>query len=136
MVIRIAKERSKSLLLSLFHCLYEGQDPSLCESVAQQLQHGLSLNGTTLTPSDCLCIGYFLVHVCKMAAGEFRMNLERCSIGDQGCKYLISGLHKYLDTRSAITTLLSMVMVGNAISHRRICYLCTPLKIGCTSHLN
>ena len=110
-----------------FHCLYEAQDPSLCESVAQQLQHRLNLGFTTLSPSDCLCIGYFLAHVCKMAAGEFKVKLNSCSIGDQGCKYLVSGLHKYLDTHSAVTTLLCMDMDSNAISQHGVHHLSTLL---------
>ena len=125
----IPKE-DKVLLLSLLHCLYEAQDPSLCESVAQQLQHGLDLNYTTLTPSDCLCIGYFLAHVCKMSANEFKVNLNSCSIGDQGCKYLVSGLHKYLDTHGAVTTLLNIDMKLNAIGHHGLHHLSTLLKIG------
>ena len=131
----IPKE-DKVLLLSLLHCLYEAQDLSLCESVAQQLQHGLDLNFTTLTPSDCLCIGYFLAHVCKMAAGEFKVDLESCSMGDQGCKYLISGLHKCLDTHSAVTTLLNIDMDNNAISHHGVHHLSTLLKIGCIDRLD
>ena len=131
----IPKE-DKVLVLSLLHCLYEAQDPSLCESVAQQLQHGLNLSGTTLTPSDCLCIGYFLAHVCKMAAGEFKVYLQSCSIDDQGCKYLVSGLHKYLDTHSAVTTLLNINMMLNDISHHRVHHLSTLLKIGCIDYLD
>ena len=135
-VIRVANESNETLLLSLFHCLYEAQDPSLCESVAQQLQHGLGLNVTTLTPSDCLCIGYFLAHVCKMAAGEFKVFLHDCSIGDQGCKYLISGLHKCLDTHSAVTTLLNIGIMHNDIGHHGLHHLSTLLKIGCIDDLN
>ena len=135
-VIRVAKKRNRGLLLSLFHCLYEAQDPSLCESVPQQLQYGLDLRGTTLTPSDCLCIGYFLAHVCKMAVGEFNVNLESCSIGDQGCKYLVRGLHKCPDTHSAVTTLLHIDMDNNAISHHGLYHLSTLLKIGCIDYLN
>ena len=126
----------QAVMASLLNCLYEAQDPSLCESVAQQLQHGLYLSTITLTPSDCLCIGYFLAHMCKMAAGEFKVNLNSCSIGDQGCKYLVSGLHKYLDTHSAVTTLLSMNMYSNAISHHGVHHLSTLLKIGCINVLN
>ena len=118
----------RALVVSLLNCLYEAQDPSLCESVAQQLQHRLDLSTTTLTPSDCLCIGYFLAHVCKMAAGEFKVNLRSCSIGDQGCKYLVSGLHKYLDTHSAVTTLLSIYMDSKVISHHGVHHLSTLLK--------
>ena len=131
----IPKE-DKVLMLSLLHCLYEAQDSSLCESVAQQLQRRLDLRYTTLTPSDCLCIGYFLAHVCKMAAGEFNVNLESCSIGDQGCKYLVSGLHKCLDTHCAVTTLLHIDMDSNAISHHGVHYLSTLLKIGCIDYLD
>ena len=130
-VIRTAKNRV--LLVSLLHCLYEAQDPSLCKSVAQQLQYGLTLRLTTLTPSDCLCIGYFLGQVCKMAADTFNVNLKGCSIGDQGCKYLVSGLYKCLDTHSAVTTLLNMEMGNNAISHYGVHHL---LKIGCINILN
>ena len=123
-------------MVSLLHCLYEAQDPSPCESVAQQLQHGLDLRDTTLTPLDCLCIGYLLAHVCKMAAGEFRVNLCRCSIGDQGCKYLVSGLHMYLGTHSAVTTLLCADMDKNATSHHAIPYLSKLLSIGCINILS
>ena len=135
MVVRVARSNKKSLLLSLFHCLYEAQDPSLCESVAQQLQHGLDLRSTTLSPLDCLCIGYFLAHVCKMAAVEFKVYLSNCSISDQGCKYLVSGLHKYLDTHSAVTTLLSMDMCNNGISHHGVHHLSTLLKLSCINVL-
>ena len=135
-VIRVANESNETLLLSLLHCLYEAQDPSLCESVAQQLQHGLDLTGTTLTPSDCLCIGYFLARVCKMSAGEFKVILFNCSIGDQGCKYLVSGLHKCLDTHSAVTTLLHIDVMLNDISHHGVHHLSTLLKIGCIDYLD
>ena len=125
----------QTLMASLLNCLYEAQDPSLCECVAQQLRHRLNLGGATLTPSDCLCIGYFLAHVCKMAVGEFTVNISRCSIGDQGCKYLVSGLCKYLDTHSAVTTLLSIYMNSNDITHHGIHHLSSLFKIGCVNVL-
>ena len=131
-------QADKVLMVSLLHCLYEAQDSSLCVSVAQQLQARLELNLsiTTLTPSDCLCIGYFLAQICKVAAGEFVVDLYNCSIGDEGCKYLVSGLHKFLDTHSVVTTLLSITMNENSISHLGLHHLLTLLKIGCISVLN
>ena len=116
-------------MLSLLHCLYEAQDSSLCESVAQQLQHNLDLSGTTLTPSDCLCIGYFLAHVCKMSAGEFKVDLRSCSISDQGCKYLVSGLHKCRDTHSTVITLLQIDTSFNDISHHGLHHLSTLSRL-------
>ena len=94
------------------------------------------MNFSCITPSDCLCIGYFLSHVCKMAAGELKVDFGNCSIGDQGCKYLVSGLHKYRDTDSAVTTLLTMNISMNAISHHGVHHLSTLLKVGCIEGLN
>jgi Ran GTPase-activating protein (RanGAP) involved in mRNA processing and transport len=135
-VTTVAKQRHKSLLVSLLHCLYEAQDPSLYELVAYHLQHELSLNDTTLAPSDCLCIGYFLAHVCKMAIDEFKVDLGNCSIDNQGCKYLVSGLQKCLNAHSAISTQLHVNMIENYISHDGICHLSLLLKIGCVYNLN
>ena len=97
----------KRNLLSLFHCLYESQEVSLCESVSQQLQYRLDLSRlTTLTPLDCLCIGFFLSNVCNTTAGEFQVKVSYTFIGDQGCKYLVNGLRKCLDTYNGSTTTL------------------------------
>ena len=71
-----------------------------------------------------------------MAAGEFKVDLGNCSIGDQGCKYLVSGLHKYRDTDSAVTTLLTMNISMNAIIHHGVHHLSTLLKVGCIEGLN
>ena len=73
-----------------------------------------------------------------MVADEFEVNLVSCSIGDQGCKYLIIGLHKYIyiDTHSVVTTLLHMTMDSNAISHHGLHHLSTLLKIGCVNYLS
>ena len=130
------RKEGRVLMVSLLHCLYEAQDPSLCESVAQQLQHGLDLQDTILTPSDCLCIGYFLAHVCKMTADEFGVNLIDCSIDDQSCKYLVSGLHKSLDTYHAVTTLFAIRVNKNNISYHGVHHLSLLLKIGCINLLN
>ena len=128
--------KDKTLLLSLLHCLYEAQDPSLCESVSYHLQHGLDLCGITLTPSDCLCVGYVLSCVCNTTAGEFEVNLSGCRIGDQGCKYLVSGLHKCLDTHRTVTTTLSIVLFNNNIKQQGVSDLSKLLQTDCIKTLN
>ena len=124
--------------LFILHCLHEAQNPTLCVSVAQQFGHKLNLNSITLTPSDCFSLGFFLSCVCKMAAGAavFTVHLSRCSIGDQGCKYLVSGLQKGLDTDNAVSTLLIMEMRNNNIGHHGVCHLSSFLKIGCVKYLD
>ena len=125
----------QSLMVSLLRCLYEAQIPSLCESVAQHLQQGLDLTSTTLTPLDCLCIGYFLSCACKMAiSSKFNVNLGDCNIGDQGCKYLVSGLHKNLCTHSELSTLLTVDLSNNAITDCGA-HLSTLLKVCCIEDL-
>ena len=102
----VKKESSKSLLVSLFHCLYEAEDNSLCVFVAElftdflSCDHTLYLNGTTLSPLDCLSLGYFLSVVSATVSGGFRVKLWDCSIGDQGYKFLIRGLCKCITVES------------------------------------
>ena len=71
------------LLLSLLHCLFEAQDSTLCQSVVKELKFKLNLSRISLSPADCLSVGYFLTH-CK----DFVVRLQACSIGDDECKIL------------------------------------------------
>ncbi len=78
------------LLLSLFNCLYEAEDSSLCTFVSNLLNNKLYLSNNTMNPVDCLSVGYFV----SVGANnnKFLLNLNCCSIGDQGCKFLVRGL--------------------------------------------
>ena len=95
-------------LLSLLRCLFEAQDPTLCQLVVdQRVKHVLSFNNfiryirgnlpehiselnftnTSLNPLDCLSVGYFLVSIRTV----LDVNLCFCSIGHEGCKGLFRG---------------------------------------------
>ena len=58
-------DQPKTLLLSLFQCLYNYmiQDQSLCQFVTQQLRNELDLGDTSVTPVDSIAIGYFFSSV-------------------------------------------------------------------------
>ena len=75
----------QSELVTLFHCLFEAEDDDLCEGVVRQLNSKLDLEGTSLNPTDCLSLGYFLTY-CK----HCEISLPVCSISDEGCKMLLS----------------------------------------------
>ena len=76
--------KSQPLLLSLLHCLFEAQDGTLCQLVAKELKGELrGLQNISLSPADCLSVGYFLTH-CR----QFKVYLEGCSMGADGCKAL------------------------------------------------
>ena len=82
-VVQVANSTNKAHLLSLLHCLYEAQDSSLCDMVAQQLDSVLDLEDMSLSPADCFSIGYFLTFT-----KDFKLYLRRCSIDDHRCKAL------------------------------------------------
>ena len=82
-VVQVANSTNKAHLLSLLHCLYEAQDPSLCHLVAQQLDSVLDLEDMSLSPADCFSVGYFLTFT-----ENFKLYLRRCSIDDYRCKTL------------------------------------------------
>ena len=109
--------RPKSLLVSLLHCLYEAQDPSLYQFVAEQLGSRLYLNFTSLTPVDSLAIGYFLSSVSFITsiAKEFIVDLDNCSLGDAGTKSLMQSICKSIDSHSTVNTHLNMFLNRNEI---------------------
>ena len=83
--------KSQPLLLSLLHCLFEAQDETLCQLVAKELKGKLrGLQNISLSPADCLSVGYFLTH-CR----QFEVYLGGCSMGADGCKALFRKDKKY-----------------------------------------
>ena len=117
LVRKMVKKKSQPLLVSLFHCLYEARDLSLCQFVAEQLGNVLDLGGTSLTPVDCLALGYFLsaVSLTSSNAKEFKVNLGYCSLGDAGTKSLMCSISRHIDPHSTVNRHLNMVLSSNDI---------------------
>ena len=106
------------VMISLLNCLYEAQDPSLCQFVAEQMGNWLFLDTTSLTPVDSLSIGYFLSIVCLTTINtkEFRVNLCNCSLGDAGTKSLMQSIYRLsMDPHSPINAHLDMTLGNNEI---------------------
>ena len=77
-VSKMILKKTKNLLLTLLHCLYEAQDSSLCQFVASELKGELDLSDNSLSPVDCIAVGYFLhqsATICPMTA-----KLSKCSL--------------------------------------------------------
>ena len=122
-------EHSKTLLVSLLHCLYEAEDPQLCRFVDDLLDHNLNLIYTTLTPLDCLAVGYFSsVVTTTCTVSRCTVDLEGCSIGDQGCKFLVRGLCKCLNVQSKITSQLDLELSINDIHEEGIHHIAQLLR--------
>ena len=123
-------EHSKPLLVTLLHCLYEAEDPQLCQFVDDLLGHCLDLEDTvTLTPLDCLAVGYFSsVVTTTCTVSRCRVNFDSSSIGDQGCKFLVRGLCKCINARSKITSQLNLHLYRNGIHEEGIHHIAQLLQ--------
>ena len=91
-VANIVKKKDKYQVLYLLHGLYEAQTPSLCEFVGTLLDRKLDLSRTTLSPVDCLTVGYFISCFC----GEFTTDLVHCSLDSYRVRYLCKELSKFI----------------------------------------
>ena len=100
--------KSKPLLVSLLHCLYEARDPALCLYVAERLQFRLDLSETSLSPLDCLSVSFFLS---SLTGKETNVDLYHCNIGDHGAKCL----SKYL-LADSLVEYVSKVTIDLAIN--------------------
>ena len=95
-IVDIVKKKDKHQILYLLHGLYEAQSLSLCKFVGSQLGRVLNLSKTTLSPVDCLAVGYFI----SCFIGEFTAVLEQCSLDSYRVRYLSKGVSKYTSSIS------------------------------------
>ena len=114
---RMIQQRNNPLLVSLLHCLVEAEDPSLCQFVIEQLKYGLDLSYTSLTPVDCLAIGYFIstVSLTTTKVKEFTVDLTSCSLGDAHIKNLMRSISRHINSHSTVNTHIDMRLGNNDI---------------------
>ena len=153
-VARIVQKQEKPLLVNLLHGLYEAQDLSLCEFVASHLNGGLDLSKNTLSPLDCLVVGYFLSCVCLTTSREFKVNLSDCGLDAYRVSFLVRELSTCSSPADAQTTtgdgVLVMDLSNNSLGEKggkaigdalmvsrslRVLHLCgNPISVG-VAHL-
>ena len=95
-VSKMILKKTKTLLLTLLHCLYEAQDSSLCKFVASELKGKLELSGNSLSPVDCIAVGYFLhqcANICPMTA-----KLSNCSFDSYKLEMVAKELKRSIQT--------------------------------------
>ena len=91
-IVSIIQQKDKALLLTLLHCLYEAQDSSLFQFVATELKGELDLSDNSLSPVDCIAVGYFLhqcATICPMTA-----KLSKCSLDSYKLELLVKELKR------------------------------------------
>lgn len=87
-IVKRGNEEYSPFSVSLLNCLYEAQDLSLCQFVASQLNRKFVV--CTVSPVDCLSVGYFLSCICRTTGGEFNAKIN--GIDDCNVKFLLKGL--------------------------------------------
>ena len=124
-VARMVSEESKALLVALLRCLFEAQDRSLCLYVAEQLEYELDLSNTSLSPLDCLSLGFFLFSVVTSDCKEVYVDFDKCHIGDLG----VNSVTKYLSSKMDHGGKVDLELRDNNISEEGASYIA---KIACT----
>ena len=92
------KSKSKSLLLSLLHCLYEAQDQEMCWFVAKKIREWGELKfaqtSLRLVSADYLSLGHFLSCLYTNASEDFRFRvcLSEQLESEKELQFLMKGL--------------------------------------------
>ena len=104
----------------------------LCHFVAEQLTNGLDISYTSLTPTDCLAIGYFVSSVSltftSSKSKKFRVYLSNCSLGDAGTKSLMNSISRHIDQYSTVNTYLDLNLSRNNIQEKGASYIADQLN--------
>ena len=94
-VSSMVKRNNTTLILSLLQCLYEAQDDALCQFVGSELKKELNLSQQTMSPVDCLSVGYFVGSVCASTTEHFKLTLMINGLDEYSGTLLVRELAKY-----------------------------------------
>ena len=89
---------SKLALLTIIRCLFEAEidDLSLYGQLIPRLNRKLNLSHFTMTPFDCMSIGYFMASLLR-AGGEVSVHLSCCSIDNYLLDLLVGEFSRHTE---------------------------------------
>ena len=124
-------------LLSSITCLFEAQicDQLLYTKIISRLNGEMSLNGVTLSPLDCLSVGYFLSLVLENVNSiELSVNLSDCSIDDHSIGLMMGELSKHAEAcpAGALNGVTELIIINNKIGDNGIAHIATALQTNTT----
>ena len=128
-------ESSKLSLLNYVRCFYEAQidDQSLYSKFFTRLNGILDLSEVSLSPLDCMSVGYFLALVCRNSR-KLRVNLSLCDINDHSFGLIMGELSKHAEAcpAGALHGVTELDMSGNKIGDKTIALISTALQTNTT----
>ena len=97
-IIKGSDFTSKRSLLNYIRCFYEAQihDQSLYTEIFNRLDGFLGLYRVTLSPLDCMSVGYFLALVCRNSR-KLSVDLYYCGINDHSFGLMMGELSKHAE---------------------------------------
>ena len=129
------EESSKRSLLNSVRCFYEAQidDQSLYSKIFPRLNGILNLSDISLSPLDCMSVGYFLAFVCRNSR-KLRVKLSYCDINDHLFSLMMGELSKHAEVcpASALHGATKLNLSGNNIDDKGIALISTALQTNTT----
>ena len=129
-------ERSSMLsLLSYIRCFFEAQirDQSLYEKIIRRLNGNLILTEITLSPLDCMSVGYFLAFILRNSRRVILI-LSNCGIDDHSIGLMMGELSKYAEAcpEGALHRVTELDISKNKIGDNGIAHIATALQTNTT----
>ena len=126
---------SQHSLLSYIRCFFEAQihDQSLYQRLIPRLNGELDLSVVTLSPLDCMSVGYFLAFVLR-SCRELIVDLLHCSIDDHSFGLMMGELSKHAEACPAGTLhgVTELDISSNKIGDKGIAHIATALQTNIT----
>ena len=125
------KMSSQLFLLSYIRCFFEAQihDRSFYQKIIRKLNGKMNLFYVTLSPLDCIYVGYFLAFVLRFTR-KLRVNLSHCSIDDNSFGLMMGELSKHAEAcpAGALHGMTELDISGNKIGDNGIARIATALQ--------
>ena len=129
------EESSWHSLLSYIRCFFEAQirDQSLYQKIIPRLDGELDLFNVTLSPLDCMSVGYFLAFVLRNCR-KLKVNLFHCGIDDHSFCLMMGELSKHAEAcpAGALHGVTALDISGNKIGDNGIAHIATALQTNTT----
>ena len=128
-------ESSQHSLLSYIRCFFEAQirDQSLYRKLIPRLDGILDLSWVTLSPLDCMSVGYFLAFVLRNSR-KLKVNLSHCGIDDHSFGLMMRELSKHAEACPAgsLHGVTELDISENKIGDNGIVHIATALLTNTT----
>ena len=128
-------ESSCFSLLGYIRCFFEAQiyDQSLYQEVFTRLNGKMDIFGVTLSPMDCMSVGYFLAFVLRNSR-KLKVNLLHCGIDDHSFCLMMDELSKHAEAcpAGALHGVTKLDVSDNKIGDNGIAHIATALQTNTT----